>query len=479
MPWAFLPLGVAGAWLLCDLVFAAPGQGVLSWQDAIGVVALIALAAAILILARVARRNAIRNMLASLGQKTATARAWPQMGPIDLEWRAIWQGIEVHAAKVERRSEELAEANKQLMLELTLADTQRRQAASMINALADPVLAVDAFEQLILANPASEKLLDFSLQANLRRPIRSVIKDERLLRMIQQAREADARAADRKGDVEIAARQFAIGLTPLTVGRGSALGGEEEDRHGVVVTFRDVTREREVSKKKSEFVAHVAHELRTPLSSIKAYVEMLVDGEAEDEKTRKEFYEIIQSSADRLERLIDNMLNISRIEAGTVRINKEPMALSMIVKEAVDMIRPQAEEKKITLTDELTPVMYRVLADRDLMYQAVLNLVSNAIKYTPEGGEVRVCMKPQEERGTMLIEVIDTGAGIPEEDQPKIFGKFFRVEANKKLAKGTGLGLNLVKMVVETVHGGEVTLRSEVGKGSTFGINLPLMPESA
>ncbi len=476
MPWAFLPLGVASAWIILDLLLGGASQGILSWQDAVGVLALVGLAIVILVLARVTRRNAIRNMLASLGQGASSTGEWAEQGPIDLEWRAIWQGVEVHAAGVERRCEELGEANKQLMLELTLTDTQRRQAASLINALSDPVLAVDAFEQLILANPASEKLLDFSFQANQRRPIRDVIRDERLLRMIQQAREADARSADRKGEVEIAKRQFAIGLTPLAVGRGQS---EDDERHGVVVTFRDVTREREVSMKKSEFVAQVAHELRTPLSSIRAYVEMLVDGEARDEKTQKEFYEIIQTSADRLGRLIDNMLNISRIEAGTVRINKEPMALSMIVKEAVDMIRPQAEAKKIVLSDELTPVMYRVMADRDLMYQAVLNLVSNAVKYTPEGGQVRVCMKPQEEKGTMLVEVSDTGAGIPKEDQPKVFEKFFRVEANKKLAKGTGLGLNLVKKVVETIHGGELTLRSEDGKGSTFGIILPLMSESA
>jgi two-component system phosphate regulon sensor histidine kinase PhoR len=286
------------------------------------------------------------------------------------------------------------------------------------------------------------------------------------------AREADSRVARRRAEQEIGDRLFAIALSPVA-GEGS----KESDgavQHGVVAILRDITKDRQASKNKSEFVAHVAHELRTPLASIRAYVELLVDGEAADEKTRTEYYETIQSSAERLGRLIDNMLNISRIEAGTVRVNKEPVAIAMIVKEAAEMLRPQAEEKGVTLTEELTPVVYRVLADRDLIHEAIVNLLSNAIKYTPTGGRVSLRMTPQEQTRRIRIEVSDTGAGIPAEDIPRMFEKFFRVEANKKLAKGTGLGLSLVKQIVENVHNGELTLASEVGKGSTFAMVLPL-----
>jgi two-component system phosphate regulon sensor histidine kinase PhoR len=201
---------------------------------------------------------------------------------------------------------------------------------------------------------------------------------------------------------------------------------------------------------------------------------MLVDGEAGDEKTRGEYLDIIQTSADRLGRMIDNILNISRIEAGTIRINKEPVAVSVLTREAIDVVRPQAVAKKLTLTDELTPVIYRVQADRDMLYQAILNLLSNAIKYTPEGGIVHVRITPCEADRTICVEVRDSGVGIPPEDLPRMFEKFFRVEANQRLAKGTGLGLNLVRHVIETIHDGKVTLTSEVGKGSTFGMILPL-----
>jgi len=120
--------------------------------------------------------------------------------------------------------------------------------------------------------------------------------------------------------------------------------------------------------------------------------------------------------------------------------------------------------------------MFRVQADRDMLYQAILNLLSNAIKYTPEGGRVQVRISPREADRTISIEVSDTGAGIPKEDLPRMFEKFFRVAANQKMAKGTGLGLNLVRHIVETIHEGKVTLTSEVGKGSTFSMILPLCP---
>src|SRR5205807_72711 len=125
-----------------------------------------------------------------------------------------------------------------------------------------------------------------------------------------------------------------------------------------------------------------------PLASIKAYVEMLIDGEADDERTKLEFYEVIQNEANRLGRLIDDILNISRIESGLVKVNKQPISLGAIIKEAVEVITPQARQKNIAVSEGPTPLYYQTLGDRDMLYQAVLNLLSNAVKYTPEGGNV-------------------------------------------------------------------------------------------
>jgi len=470
--WPLVPMVVAAGWLVFCMVFAsAAGGGVLRWH-ALVILLLIIASAVLTVRMEKTRRQAVTQLMNSVQGVVAGASDASLSGQVSPEFRSIWQGLEQHTNNVERQVKELLRARQQLSMELTLAEGQSRQAAGILNGISDPILVTDSFDRLIQSNAAAEELFGFSADEMRRQPIDLLVSDRSLLAVMAQAREADTRSAGRRAQHTFGNKTYTSTVTPL--GGGSQDDGEEET-HGVVVVLRDVTREKEAAKKKSEFVSHVAHELRTPLSSICAYVEMLVDGEATEETTRQEFYEIIQTSADRLGRLIDNMLDISRIEAGTVRINKERISLAMVTREAIDVMRPKAVEKNIEFTEDLTPVAYSVMADRDLIYQAVLNLIGNAIKYTPQGGKVCVRITPHEENQTILIEVSDTGVGIPKEDLPRMFGKFFRVEANKGMAKGTGLGLNLVKNIVETIHEGTVSLASEVGKGSTFGISLPLM----
>ncbi|MBN2560679.1 MAG: PAS domain-containing protein [Phycisphaerae bacterium] len=477
--WALVPLAGAAACLVWQTVVAAGGGTGLSALHGLGILALIVVAGALLIAAHIARRNALAGIYRAIRQNTAQTQQVFKNLPVAAELRPIWQAVQRHVTDIERHVADLLEEHRQVSLALSLADTQKRHIEEVKNSIPDPLLVTDAFDQLILANTAAGSVFGFDCKEALRKPLASVIADEKLVRMIQQAREVDTRAAHRRAEHEMGSRIYALTMSPVSPTSGSESGCESGDgpseSHGVVVLLRDITKEREATKMKSEFVARAAHELRTPLSSIRAYVEMLVDGEAADEKTREEYYNIIETSADRLGRLIDNMLNISRIEAGTVRINREPVSVAMIVKEAADVARPQAEEKGLTFTEDLTAVVYRVLADRDMLYQAVLNLLSNAIKYTPKGGRVHVRVTAHEESHVINVDVSDTGAGIPKEDLPRMFQKFFRVEANKKMAKGTGLGLNLVKHIVETIHEGKMTLTSEVDKGSTFGMVLPLL----
>lgn len=373
-----------------------------------------------------------------------------------------------------RSSAQSAQSREQrLLLERTVCERERRAIEHILENVGEAILVTDDFDRVTVANRAARGALGLRDGQYLRKPLDTLVADEVFLRHVRQCREAGAATSRRNAEHTIGQRVFSLSLQCIDLQPGdadAAAGG-----HGVVTVMRDITREREVSRAKSDFVAKAAHELRTPLSSIKAYVEMLVDGEAADEKTRREYYEIIQAAGDRLGRLIDNMLNISRIESGTVRVNKEPINLAVVVKEALDVARPQAEAKSIRMVDELTPVYYQVMADRDMINQIFLNLLSNAIKYTPEGGAVTVRMLVDEERHTVTTAVSDTGVGIPEEDLPRVFEKFFRVKANSKMAIGTGLGLNLVKHLVETVHGGRITLTSKVGHGSTFSVVLPLI----
>jgi len=240
-----------------------------------------------------------------------------------------------------------------------------------------------------------------------------------------------------------------------------------------VTILHDITQERQVSRMKNEFVSKASHELRTPLSSIKAYVEMLLDGEARDENARREFYEVIQLEAERLGRMIDNMLNISRIEAGMITANWETVDMVPIAAEAVDLLKPQAAEKKISIHLHKPHQACQVDVDRDMMKQVITNLISNAIKYTPEGGKVTVAPDLTDCDRSVIVSITDSGLGIPPEALPKLFSKFYRVHSHERVAKGTGLGLNLVKQIVEAVHHGEVGVESEVGKGSRFWFIVP------
>jgi two-component system phosphate regulon sensor histidine kinase PhoR len=370
---------------------------------------------------------------------------------------------------VEKSVSDAAMRAKELEIQLKVATAERQHAEAIIYSISDAVLVTDPFDDLVLANEAASRTFGFDLNKVGRSPVDKVISEEKMIELIREMRQSDSNARRiiehqiKSGD---GIRTYKITL--------SRVADQNDEPAGVVAVLHDMTKEKEVAEMKNDFVSNVSHELRTPLASIKAYVEMLIDGEATDEKTTREFYEVIQNEANRLGRLIDNILNISRIESGLVKINKQPQSLMVIMKEAIEVITPQAKLKQIKIEEKLTPVFYQTNADKDMLYQAVLNLFSNAIKYTPEGGTVTVQTEVDEQKKKVIGRISDTGVGIPPKDLPFVFDKFYRAEANNRMAKGTGLGLSLVKHIVETVHQGKIFVESQVGKGSCFGFELDL-----
>jgi len=359
---------------------------------------------------------------------------------------------------------------KELEIQLKVATAERQHAEAIIYSISDAVLVTDTFDELVLANESAARTFHFDLDRLRRAPVSEMVEDEKLVELIRDMRQSNSKSGRRivehriKGEKED--RIFKVTL--------SAVADNNDAPAGVVVVLHDMTREKEVAEMKNDFVSSVSHELRTPLASIKAYVEMLIDGEADDEKTTHEFYEVIQNEANRLSRLIDNILNISRIESGLVQINKQPQSLMVILKEAIEVIAPQAKMRHINVVEQLTPVFYQTLADKDMLYQAVLNLLSNAVKYTPEDGTITVQTIVDESKRKVIARISDTGVGIPPKDLPFVFDKFYRAEANNHMAKGTGLGLSLVKHIIETVHRGRIFVESHVGKGSCFGFELDM-----
>jgi two-component system phosphate regulon sensor histidine kinase PhoR len=359
-------------------------------------------------------------------------------------------------AVAERAMSDAALRVKEIEIQLKVATAQRQHAEAIIYSISDAVLVTDPFDDLVLANESAARTFGFDLNSVGRTPIARVLSDEKVVELIREMRQSDTkggrRIVEHKVKTGLGDRTFKITLSCVT--------DQREMPAGVVAVLHDMTKEKEVAEMKNDFVSNVSHELRTPLASIKAYVEMLIDGEADDEKTTREFYEVIQNEANRLSRLIDNILNISRIESGLVKINKQPQSLAVILKEALEVIAPQAKGKQITVKDQLPPVFYQTVADRDMLYQAVLNLLSNAVKYTPEGGEISVVAQVDEAKRKVITRISDTGVGIPPKDLPFVFDKFYRAEANNRMAKGTGLGLSLVKHIIETVHKGRFSWRA-------------------
>ena len=348
------------------------------------------------------------------------------------------------------------------------AADERDQIKAILTNLDEPVLAIDQFDDIVLANPSAESLLKLETTSTEHRALAQLSHCENLVNLLTATchRKNVENASD---EIEVADPSGQTAWFRVSARKLPAAEGAESA--GAVAVLRDIGETKILQRRNADFVSSVSHEMKTPLAGIKAYVELLADGEAEDEETREEFLQVITSQADRLQRLVENLLNLARMEAGVVKVDKKPRPLNEVLEEAIHVVRPAAESKDITLLADLSPMYLGLLADRDMLLQAAINLLSNAIKYTSEGGQVTL-------RSRMLdtdvrFEVEDTGVGLSEEDTQHVFEKFYRVKKDQKMAAGTGLGLPLAKHIVEDVHGGTLTVRSTLGQGSTFAVTIP------
>ncbi len=464
-------LALGGVVLACGLaaMFAGSAMGFASGSEVmmVGMVSAIVLIGAATM---ISMRRAVAGLRSGLTQSTATAAAtaprW--MRPV---FRALGEQHLLH------QQAEAAWRTRQRDLEIRahVADEARMQSQAVLDVMDEGVLVCNTMREIISTNAAAGRLLGFDPSQVIGRPIAEVVNHVSVLEIIKSTLEAGTGAEPRRGEVsvETAGRQCPCGVVSASV------SDHRERLSAVVTVLHDLSREREISQMKSEFVSKASHELRTPLSSMRAYVEMLVDGEADDEKTRHEFYDIIQSETDRLARLVDNMLNISRIEAGIMEVDRSSVDMRSLIDRAVQTIDPQAREKNISLHSELAPVGTVVDGDGDMLQQVILNLLSNAVKYTPEGGRVTVSLDADTLTRSVHVAVSDTGLGIGPKDAAQVFEKFYRVENYKRVADGTGLGLNLCRHIIETVHSGQIGLDSTLGMGSRFWFSVPLSQHTA
>jgi two-component system phosphate regulon sensor histidine kinase PhoR len=365
---------------------------------------------------------------------------------------------------------------RELALRLKICQAERDHAEAIVHSIGDGVLVTDPFDDVILVNESAARTFKFNPESARRTNVRQVVRDATIVDLIRQVRQAGGRSGRRIVEHEIkngdSTQTYKITLCTVTDKPAPDVVKASDAVAGVVAVLHDVTSEREIAQLKNDFVSNVSHELRTPLASIKAYIELLVDGEAQDEAAKREFYDIIQNDANRLGRLIDNILNLSRMESGLAQVERKPQSLTPIIQDALEVVRPQANRKRLVIREKLSAARYQTSVDRDMLYQATINLLGNAVKYTPDGGEIVIESVVDEARAKLVTRVTDNGVGIPQKDLPFIFDKFYRAESTKGMGHGTGLGLPLVKHVVEVVHGGRLFVESQTGKGSCFGFEL-------
>ena len=409
----------------------------------------------------------LRRLAASMGQTEDVNVASYALPPA---WREIGQVfIDAHGSLLRRVRDKQAAVQK-LELAQSLVQADKRRSEAIVDCLSDAVIVTNSFGELSRANPEAERLLAFQLDKVRGKPIRqAVVAAPALATLIEQVTQRSGGAQRHTEEISIA-----HGDKPLwfKVTVGDVVDNTTEHL-GIVTVLRDITKEKAAQARSAEFVSAVSHEIKTPLASVKAYAEMLGDGDADgDPETQQKFLNIIEVQTDRMTRLLDGMLDMARIESGVVRVEKKFVSLNELVESGAKLMAPAATEKNISIESRLSSLYLGVNVDSDMMSRVVMNLISNAIKYTDAGG--RIMLRSQLNDDQVAFEVEDTGRGIPADAMPKLFQKFYRVKENANVAPGTGLGLSLVKHIVEEVHGGKMEVESQVGKGSVFRVKLPL-----
>jgi two-component system phosphate regulon sensor histidine kinase PhoR len=332
----------------------------------------------------------------------------------------------------------------------------------------DAALVLDHRGRVTLANLAAERLFDRVAYEAGERRLAQLVACPLLVESLQRLGERGATPVETfemelgpEGPRQRWFHASARAWTEVAEGTGPAT---------VVAVLRDVSRQKTAQRRSSEFVSGVSHEMKTPLAAIKAYVELLADGDAEDIATQQEFLGVINSQADRLLRLVESLLMMAQVEAATAGEGRRQHPLNPLLADALTTVEAAAAAKQIALVSDLDPQAAEVLADRRLLTHAVVQLLSNAINYTGLGGTVVLRSRAGEER--VRIEIEDNGVGLGPDDRTRIFEKFYRVAKYKEMAAGTGLGLPLARHIVENLHGGLLSVESQLGTGSLFAVEL-------
>ena len=354
----------------------------------------------------------------------------------------------------------MARRFNQLMQAIT---ESRDKLETVITNTSSGILLLDKEGKIDLYNPALCRMLGAESSMSKGLTVAAATRNFELSQFVQDTLAAGERRTKEMTVLAPTERIIQVLVVPV--------GGKESVYVGALVVIYDITELRRLERVRTDFVANASHELRTPVAAIKGFTETLLEGALEDEKTSREFLEIIHSEADRLERIVSDLLQLAQTEARREMIRSESVDLAQAVLDAMQKLKLHAQEARLTFDFEVPAHPALVLANHDYVQQILINLLSNAISFTPPGGKVEVDFEEMEDR--VQVAVKDTGIGIPEEELPRIFERFYLVDKSRsRKLGGTGLGLSIVRHMVEAM-GGQVWAKSQVGKGSTFYFTLP------
>ena len=361
-----------------------------------------------------------------------------------------------------------------LQVQMARIHQNESQLASVLDNMINGIIMIDQTGRIGLINRYAEELLGFSARELVGRHYGEAKQQYELSQIIKDGLERKEHLREEITFYFPEERLLDLNLVPII-----------EDREvfgGILLVLQDVTAIRRLERMRSEFVANVSHELKTPITAVKGFAETLLGGAVNDPETARSFLQIIFDESDRLNRLIGDILELSKIESRRVPLQFSPIELSTFINKTIELMGSEALRKNIRISVKVEPDIY-VEADEDRLRQIIMNLLANGISYTPEGGQVSIHAEPVSSKGIgdrmnydhIRIHISDTGIGIPKKDLPRIFERFYRVDkARSRSSGGTGLGLSIVKHLVE-LHRGSISVDSKVGNGSTFTIELPVI----
>lgn len=368
-------------------------------------------------------------------------------------------------------SEKLSRYNEQTIESLTF---ERNKLESVLMSIVNGVVVCDNHDKVIMVNNHAKKLLEVNEEDIIGSQIQQFCDSSGEFCFSEKIAEFKDTPLDEDGtpvpfNIEIDKRIIKCLISPMFTRSNSYVG--------YIIVLIDVTKDVEMDQLRSHFISNVSHELRTPVTVLRSYIDTLYNfGNDFDFNTQREFIGVMNQEIIRLNRMVNDILDFSRYESQNIRLEKTKQNIMEIVEDCVNQVQVLAKEHDLTISIMKEPDLPEIYLNVDSISRAFMNIVSNAIKYSPDGKRIKIRVERSRDGEYVEVSVEDQGPGIPEQYQKKLFDRFFRVENATHTVKGTGLGLHLVKVTIEKHHHGQVFVQSKEGEGSTFGFRLPIKP---